>query len=230
MYELEPRNIEHGVISPASHSVSTCIPNFLLSSTSLKPVALAPRFSRPRPARQARLSPPSNTVSPAPGAKGLLALPVSILYLIVSFIARPCTGSRFYSRCTRRPVYSTRRPVYKSTLTAFATTHIYLLLALQYHIDLPPDFLRREVKPNEKELPPKACCKVDPKEATTCIKKNKYYKGSYTLEQLESSTGARILREPRPELASISSWIQSFPEPYPFHNRPMSSDRLGDIY
>lgn len=212
MYELEPRNIEHGVISPASHNVSTCIPNFLLSSTSLKPVVLAPRFSRPRSARQSRLSPPSNTVSPAPGAKGLLALPVSILYLIVSFITRPYTGSRFCSRWTRRPVY-------KSTLTAFATTHIYLLLALQYHIDLPPDFLRRKVKSKE-ELPPKPCCKVDPKEATRRIKKNKYYKGSYTLEQLELSPGARILREPRPELASIPSWIQSLPEPYPFYNGP----------
>lgn len=234
IHELDPWDIEHRVTGHASRNISNCFPNFTLCSDNLRPVALAPRFSRSRPARRSRLSPPSNTVSPAQGAKGLLALPAPILYRIVSFITRPCTVSRFCSSWTRRPIYI-------STLTAFATTSIYLLLSLQYHIDLPPRFLCRKVKPKQKELLFKSCCEVDPEEANMRIKnmtakfiaesvmeehemkrnkyylgEQKYYEGSYTLGQLESALEERMPRPPRRKPAfPVRQWIQKLPEPYP---------------
>lgn len=155
---LDPRDIKRRLVGLASHNDSVCFANLLLPSNSLNPFTFTPRFSQLRPARRSRLSPPSSTLSPAPGAKGLLALPTPILYRIVSFITRPCPACRFCSRWTRRRVY-------KSTLTAFATTSIYLLLALQYHIDVPPGFLNRKVKPRRKELPANPCYEVGLEEA-----------------------------------------------------------------
>lgn len=231
IHAVDPWDIEHRVTGHASYNVSNRLPDFILCSNNLRPVALAPRFSRSRPARRSRLSPPSNTVAPARGAKGLLALPAPILYRIVSFITRPCTVSRFCSRWTRRPIYI-------STLTAFATTSIYLLLSLQYHIDLPPGFLRRKVKPKQEELLPQSCCEMDPEEANRRIKnmaaterameehemrakkyylgERKYYEGSYTLGQLESALEERTPKPPRPKPAfPVRQWIQKLPEPYP---------------
>lgn len=224
---LDPQDFEKRMISLASHNVVIGFPNLALPSTSLKPVPLEPRFSRSR-----RLFPPSNIVSPAQGAKGLLALPASLLYRIVSFITRPCTVSRFCSGWTRRPIY-------KSTLTAFATTSIYLLLALQYHIDLPPGFLCRKLRPKKNYMLLKPCCGVDRKEAIRRIEntaaetfaesamerhemmvmkyylgERKYYEGSYTLGQLVSALEARRPKEPKPQPAvSIRRWIEKLPKP-----------------
>ncbi|MCJ1426324.1 hypothetical protein MMC29_004227 [Sticta canariensis] len=223
----DPQDFEKRMISLASHNVVIGFPNLALPSTSLRPVPLEPRFSR-----SICLSPPSNTVSPAPGTKGLLALPASLLYRIVSFITRPCTVSRFCSGWTRRPVY-------RSALIAFTTTSIYLLLALQYHIHLPPEFLCRKLRPKKNYLPPKPCCEVDPKEAIRGIEnmaaktvaesameehemmamkyylgERKYYEGSYTLGQLVSALGARRPKEPKPQPAvPIHQWIENLPKP-----------------
>ena len=223
----DPQDFEKRMISLGSHNAVIGFPNFALPSTSLRPVPLEPRFSRSR-----CFSPPSNTVSPAPGAKGLLALSASLLYRIVSFIPRPCTVSRF---CSGR----TCRPVYRSTLTAFATTSIYVLLALQYHIHLPPGFLCRKLRPKKNHLPPKRCCEVDPKESIRGIEnmvaktvaesameeremmamkyylgEQKYYEGSYTLGQLVSALEARRPKEPKPQPAvPIHQWIENLPKP-----------------
>lgn len=239
---LDPRDIERRLVSLASHNVSVCFPNLFLPSNSLNPFTLTPHFSQLRPARRSRLSPPSSTLSPAPGAKGLLALPIPILYRIVSFITRPCPACRFCSSWTRRPVY-------KSTLTAFATTSIYLLLALQYHIDLPPGFLSRKVKPKEKELPANPCCEVGPEESKTRIESMaaklitarakeehemrvtryqlcelEYDECFYTLGQLEAALERRILEELRLKPAiSVRQWIEKLLEPYPHFNGPKVS-------